>query len=370
MMTVRLISILPLFLLLNTTTAAQSKMKEFYDAKKYAKCISLCDKNIEQSVDVQPSLLYKSMALTTGIKDPDVLTLYSNPMFEALKCIQKMEKYKEKHPEDKFYNTNKTKIQSLITQITGISDALLTDNKKKEYLNLYNKLFETYPDTKLYLYKIAKGYNFNRDELAVYYPDLSEDAYFDCIIEVAENTAKYFTKTAKLELSDALTVMYNNGSGDLQCMSIFLVNLNKKFPTDAGVKEMLAKFAEKYWQIDMLIQVNKHRATGVTCGTAVEAPQSPLYLSNCLSRTAQKYSEVMSEEDHFSHTSPDGKSPWQRAEAEGCSADGENIAQGSSTVTDVMELWLDSPGHCSNIMGSHTYVGVGESDSYWVQMFY
>ncbi len=77
----------------------------------------------------------------------------------------------------------------------------------------------------------------------------------------------------------------------------------------------------------------------------------------------------MNKENHYSHTGPDGKSPWTRASDEGCYSDGENIAAGYSTVAQVLSGWMHSPGHCKNIMGHHTRMGIGESGTYWVQMF-
>ncbi|WP_370301508.1 CAP domain-containing protein [Alkalimarinus coralli] len=56
---------------------------------------------------------------------------------------------------------------------------------------------------------------------------------------------------------------------------------------------------------------------------------------------------------------------------------GENIAAGQSSVTQVMEGWLNSPGHCRNIMSSrYQEVGTSKVDSttadyptYWTQVF-
>ncbi len=103
------------------------------------------------------------------------------------------------------------------------------------------------------------------------------------------------------------------------------------------------QFQKRYWQIDMLVKLNEHRAKGYTCGNEKMHVQPPLILDNCLVRTTQKYSELMNKENHYSHTGPDGKSPWTRASDEGCYSDGENIAAGYSTVTQVLSGWMNRP---------------------------
>jgi uncharacterized protein YkwD len=357
------------FLTLITSVFTQNKIKELYEAQKYLKCINLCNKNIQEQSDIQMSLLYKSMALTAVQNDSTLLSVDSAPLIEALECIRLMELHKSKNPSDKFYPENKIKIKNTITSISNWADGFFIEHKQKEYLEIYDKLMEIYPESTLYIFKTAKAYNFNKQEFIKRYSEMDEDKFYESLLEIAENSGKYFPKNAKQELSDALLILYNNNSSDLECISIILVNLRKRFGTDPVVKEQINKYCETYRQIDMLLLVNAKRASGIVCGSDKMIPQPPLYLSNCLTHTAQKYSEVMNNENHFSHTSPDGKSPWTRAAEEGCSADGENIAWGSSTVSDALNLWLESPGHCSNIMGYHTYMGIGESGGYWVQMF-
>ena len=80
----------------------------------------------------------------------------------------------------------------------------------------------------------------------------------------------------------------------------------------------------------------------------------------------------MNEHDNLSHTGSDGSDPGERLNAVGYewSTYGENVASGYSTEKDVVEGWLDSPGHCENIMnGNVTEMGVATSSSYWTQVF-
>ena len=87
----------------------------------------------------------------------------------------------------------------------------------------------------------------------------------------------------------------------------------------------------------------------------------------------------MSSNNFFSHTGSDGLQPWDRAVAEGYAyrSIGENIAAGQGSVGEVQSGWMDSPGHCRNIMNSG-YVEVGAAcvvDSnaqyqrYWTVVF-
>ncbi|NMB34619.1 MAG: SafA/ExsA family spore coat assembly protein [Clostridium sp.] len=96
-----------------------------------------------------------------------------------------------------------------------------------------------------------------------------------------------------------------------------------------------------------------------------------------LSRVARYKSQDMVDKGYFSHTSPTYGSPFKMMESFGVrySAAGENIAMGLRTPAEVMNAWMNSPGHRNNILSrSFTEIGVGlAKDSigrlYWTQMF-
>jgi len=96
-----------------------------------------------------------------------------------------------------------------------------------------------------------------------------------------------------------------------------------------------------------------------------------------LSRVARYKSQDMVNKGYFSHTSPTYGSPFNMMESFGLkfSAAGENIAYGPRTPQEVMNAWMNSPGHRSNILNpSYTEIGVGLAKtkngvSYWTQMF-
>lgn len=75
---------------------------------------------------------------------------------------------------------------------------------------------------------------------------------------------------------------------------------------------------------------------------------------------------------HFSHTRPDGTTCFTALDEANIDyrAAGENIAMGQRTAEEVMEDWMNSPGHRSNILNSdYTHVIVGYKDNAWVQLF-
>ncbi|MGZ2361087.1 sigma-70 family RNA polymerase sigma factor [Streptomyces sp. 372A] len=103
---------------------------------------------------------------------------------------------------------------------------------------------------------------------------------------------------------------------------------------------------------------------------------SPVTGNDELTTAAQRHSEDMAARDYFSHTSQDGSGPGERITAAGYrwSTYGENIAKGQRTPADVMNSWMNSPGHRANILNcSFKELGVGIQDSpggiVWTQDF-
>jgi uncharacterized protein YkwD len=128
---------------------------------------------------------------------------------------------------------------------------------------------------------------------------------------------------------------------------------------------------------EVLALVNEARATARSCGGRDFAAAGPLRWNDALARAAQAHSEDMAQKGYFSHDAPDGRNMEARVKAQGYSysALGENIAAGQRTPAAVMAGWLDSPGHCENIMNpSFRELGVGRATGgsygiYWTQNF-
>jgi len=109
-----------------------------------------------------------------------------------------------------------------------------------------------------------------------------------------------------------------------------------------------------------------------------DAGCSPVRVDSRLATAARLHSEDMAARNYFSHTSLDGRSPWDRMRAQGYTAgSGENIAAGYGTPAAVMTGWMNSSGHRANILNCSSRaigVGIGRSSgstygTYWTQDF-
>ncbi|OQB20492.1 MAG: Chlorophenol reductase precursor [Firmicutes bacterium ADurb.Bin182] len=96
-----------------------------------------------------------------------------------------------------------------------------------------------------------------------------------------------------------------------------------------------------------------------------------------LSRCARYKSQDMINKNYFSHQSPTYGSPFTMMQSFGLkfSAAAENIAYGQRTAREVVNAWMNSPGHRANILSqAYTVTGVGAAKKangtlYWTQMF-
>lgn len=98
--------------------------------------------------------------------------------------------------------------------------------------------------------------------------------------------------------------------------------------------------------------VNDVRARGARCGERSFAPAPPVKLSGTLADVAFGHADDMAKHNYFEHEDLAGHSPADRVRAVGYHEKlvGENIAYGPKTAEEVVQGWLDSPGHCENIM--------------------
>jgi uncharacterized YkwD family protein len=91
-----------------------------------------------------------------------------------------------------------------------------------------------------------------------------------------------------------------------------------------------------------------------------------------LSKVAETKSQDMVSKGYFSHQSPTYGSPFDMLKQFGISyrTAGENIAQGQRTPGEVMDQWMQSPGHRKNILNpDFDSIGVGEVNKTWTQEF-
>jgi uncharacterized protein YkwD len=125
--------------------------------------------------------------------------------------------------------------------------------------------------------------------------------------------------------------------------------------------------------------VNQERAKGAVCGGESMPPVGPLSMHPALRKSARAHAADMAAKGYFAHDNLEGLSPFDRMTAAGYDwkTAGENIAGGGSTPEKTMVQWMNSPGHCKNVMkGAFQELGVGyayeESSKlkhYWVQNF-
>jgi len=120
--------------------------------------------------------------------------------------------------------------------------------------------------------------------------------------------------------------------------------------------------------------VNAQRQAGATCGGVARPPVPPLTAVPALRCAARVHTLDMATQDYFDHTGKDGSAPWDRMESAGYawSQAGENIAGGNAEPASTMEQWMNSSGHCNNIMSAdYTEIGVShvEDASLWTQVF-
>jgi uncharacterized protein YkwD len=124
---------------------------------------------------------------------------------------------------------------------------------------------------------------------------------------------------------------------------------------------------------------NRARARPRRCGNRNFAAAPPLTLEPRLSEAASAHARDMLAQHYFDHRDPAGHSPADRVRARGYryAIVGENLAAGATDAHEAMQGWLDSPGHCENIMDPRfTQLGVGFADTAsgaaridWVQVF-
>jgi uncharacterized protein YkwD len=125
-------------------------------------------------------------------------------------------------------------------------------------------------------------------------------------------------------------------------------------------------------QEEMLARINAARK---------KAGLQPLLENPLLDKAAQRHAEDMLARGYFAHRSPAGTTVRERSKAAGYDwrTIGENLAYGQTSVEEVVQTWLESPGHRRNILnpdfrelGVGLAMGRGADGKYqvlWVQNF-
>ena len=132
-------------------------------------------------------------------------------------------------------------------------------------------------------------------------------------------------------------------------------------------------------QAQVLALVNEARARPRRCGSESFGAARPLRFNATLQGISAAHAADMARHSYFEHTGRDGSRVSERASRAGYPwrAIGENIAAGQMQADAVVQGWLNSPGHCANLM-SPTYTEMGAAFAvnnsssagiYWVQVF-
>ena len=113
---------------------------------------------------------------------------------------------------------------------------------------------------------------------------------------------------------------------------------------------------------EVLSELNRMRSEPRSCGDRDFPAAPPLTLDSALNNAAYLHSQDMAINGYFAHVSLDGRTPAERVTAAGYEwwTTGENIAAGYSDAGHVVAGWMESPGHCGNIMNPNFEdLGVG-----------
>jgi uncharacterized protein YkwD len=102
---------------------------------------------------------------------------------------------------------------------------------------------------------------------------------------------------------------------------------------------------------------------------------SPLRLHSQLTAAAQDHCNDMARHNFMSHTGSNGSSFVDRIKRHGYNfrSAAENVAAGQSSAQQVMQSWMNSPGHRNNILSPNSRdIGIAYARGnklYWTQVF-
>ena len=149
-------------------------------------------------------------------------------------------------------------------------------------------------------------------------------------------------------------------------------------PVSTPVEAASCNASDDVMQARTLQLINDARAQARNCGTDFFEATGQLSWNATLAQAAEGHSDDMAGNNFFSHTGSDGLGAADRAINAGYlwRTVGENIAAGRNTAAATVDDWLQSPGHCRNIMNpAFTEVAVvcvednaSEYRHYWTNM--
>jgi len=191
------------------------------------------------------------------------------------------------------------------------------------------------------------------DKVVGWYTDSNDFSYCGLTTNSTVSNINAVFDTSK-SLSKTITVSANGqkitffmdilGNGTIDGIYVESSNVTSSGKTDAVLKA---------WEKEVLDLTNSFRARN---------GRSVLSWSDEAASSSRKHSQDMASKGYFSHTSLDGRSPYDRMAAEGISyrAAGENIIGGYGNALYSVNGWVNSSGHRSNMLNtSFTNLGAG-----------
>lgn len=129
-------------------------------------------------------------------------------------------------------------------------------------------------------------------------------------------------------------------------------------PRDAALRTETVhdlRNAGEFYAEEVMALVNQRRA---------DHGCPPLATNVAMTSAAYEHSQDMGVNGYFAHDTPAGVTPWARMQNAGYAEPAaENIAEGYRTPQDVVDGWMNSPGHRKNILNcSYKAAGVGYYD--------
>ncbi len=168
--------------------------------------------------------------------------------------------------------------------------------------------------------------------------------------------------------SATIVFSYTNGDADISRM------LAKRFCriiADPDMREMgVYQRGDRMWMVlavpfsppspddarvvaqRVLQLTNEARSQARRCGRRKFSATTPLQHAAVLDRAALAHAQDMAAHNFLGHKASDASMPDERATRAGYtwSAIAENVAAGQTSAEEVVNTWLESPGHCANLM--------------------
>jgi uncharacterized protein YkwD len=201
------------------------------------------------------------------------------------------------------------------------------------------------------------------------------------VIYDSKDHATWASGTQNQGATDATTVMQSDGNLVIYKNSLLTPIWASHTQRSSGVDCQKQESWPHDWtkfEDEVLTFVNEIRAKGAFCARRWRPSVSPLKQNWQLTRSSRCHAVDMALHDYFSHVDPQGGTMNKRISEAGYRFKkvAENIAKGQKSSHQVVESWMNSPGHCLSIMSDYRDIGIAyigddyyQSSYIWVQNF-